>query len=188
MKASTFIPSQCLTRGSRHFGTRRQPEPRWARTPTRKYRAGRSLEGGIGQFTLTLPLTGKRLGSSPPEQGLNLIHHLEKSLLETPSLLKTVARRRLASSSGAVSNRRLQSRQREFGCCQMEGQERSPRSGGVIHHQHWNNFPCGNGGRWKHLPGGAGSVTGSHTGVPQRRDVFGYNTCVCIFGCLHTQA
>lgn len=104
VKASTFVPSWCLTRGSHRSGTRRQPEPWWAQTPPRKYRPGRSLEGGIGHFTLTLPLVGKMLGSSPPEEGPNLVHHLEKSPVETPSLLKAVGSRRLASSSGSVSN------------------------------------------------------------------------------------
>lgn len=65
----------------------------WAQTPTGKCRPARSLEGGIGHFILTLPSMPKGLGSSSPVQGPNFIPHPEKSLLEIPSLFKTVANR-----------------------------------------------------------------------------------------------
>lgn len=94
----------------------------------RKHSPGRSLEGGIGHFALTLPLTGKGSGSLLLDRGPDLIPHLNKPLLETLSLLITAASRCLASSSGAVWNWSLQSQQKELGCCQKEGQEKSPRS------------------------------------------------------------
>lgn len=186
MKAVTFIPFQCRSRESHRPAESDSLKLTGAWTPTTKHRPGRS-QGGIDHFTLTLSLMGRGSGSLPPEQGPVIIHHLEKSLLETPALPRTVAIRCLALSSGTVSNRSLRSWQREFGCCQKEGQERSPHSGGgVIHHQHWKSFPVGMGGRWERLmaegeAGRAGSVTSSRADVPQHRKVFGYDTCVCMY-------
>lgn len=42
-------------------------------------------------------------------------------------------------------------------------------------------FPPWEWGRWKRLPGGAGSVTSSRAGIPEHCDVFGYDTCVCMY-------
>lgn len=103
MKAVTFIPFQCRSRESHRPAESDSLKLTGAWTPTTKHRPGRS-QGGIDHFTLTLSLMGRGSGSLPPEQGPVIIHHLEKSLLETPALPKTVAIRCLALSSGTVSN------------------------------------------------------------------------------------
>lgn len=147
----------------------------------RKHRPGRSLEGGVGHFTLTLPFAGKGLGSLSPEQGPDLIHHPEKSPLETPSLLKTVASRCLALSSGTVQIEAYKAGKGNSDAATRRVQKgaRAPVALSVTGIGRVSRVGMGGGGSacW----GGAGSVTSVRAGVPQRCDVFGHDTCVCMY-------